>query len=81
MIHKSRLRNPCRGPMTSFSQFEAPPRLSTTICWPIDLLILSATMRPSAPTTGGALGVPGTGWPRSSGLCYRCLGDECDRSL
>jgi hypothetical protein len=26
----------------------APPRLSTTICWPIDLLILSATMRPRA---------------------------------
>src|ERR1700730_18548590 len=33
----------------------APPRLSTTICWPIDLLILSATMRPSAslPPPGG----------------------------
>src|SRR5260221_13567784 len=33
----------------------APPRLSTTICWPSDLLILSATMRPSAslPPPGG----------------------------
>src|ERR1700674_2059493 len=33
----------------------APPRFSTTICWPIDLLILSATMRPSAslPPPGG----------------------------
>src|SRR5712664_1272187 len=33
----------------------APPRLSTTTCWPSDLLILSATMRPSAslPPPGG----------------------------
>src|SRR5215831_19585085 len=33
----------------------APPRLSTTICWPSDLLIFSATMRPSAslPPPGG----------------------------
>src|SRR5712671_4819844 len=33
----------------------APPRFSTTTCWPSDLLILSATMRPSAslPPPGG----------------------------